>query len=451
MGKRKGQRLPGGDGECHDPKTKRGSREGLEAPGDDSLDGTGPARSGDTDGKAAGAGVEDQEETSGTGMRSGNGNEEASAPEPNQAGERDSSPRAQDGREPGIGGGGELPEASVPVAASLLESPHRLDLAIREPEEGPVAATERDGSADEPDGEGEAGRETPADAPGGSAVPAPCREEGERRSDAGEIQESVSVVDAEEKGSGTGSGTASEPVAGAEQQESESEERPQAAGAVENAAESWHGSFVEASGTCAAAVEPEGDVGAAGGNASRRQAVREGDAASPEAAVGANPVVPNPDSAGGREGEGLAGHSQLPARSGEDVGKSSPGLAMPDPASGAESQDEACKAGSSPEPQPEQPPGATEPCADAGRSPAEATPGAEENSSEPPRPRSEEPAQPPAATDATDVVCGLILELSNLNRLAMSARRGLEALRRPKSRRSRWPATAHTGKRWKDT
>ncbi|XP_027766476.1 uncharacterized protein C19orf57 homolog [Empidonax traillii] len=43
--------------------------------------------------------------------------------------------------------------------------------------------------------------------------------------------------------------------------------------------------------------------------------------------------------------------------------------------------------------------------------------------------------------DATDIIRGLIRELSDLNRLAMGARRGLELLRRPRprqGRRSRW-------------
>ncbi|XP_041269279.1 break repair meiotic recombinase recruitment factor 1 isoform X2 [Onychostruthus taczanowskii] len=50
--------------------------------------------------------------------------------------------------------------------------------------------------------------------------------------------------------------------------------------------------------------------------------------------------------------------------------------------------------------------------------------------------------------DASDVIRGLIRELSDLNRLAMGARRGLELLRRPKARRGRRAAPA--GSRWKE-
>ncbi|XP_069653510.1 break repair meiotic recombinase recruitment factor 1 [Haliaeetus albicilla] len=88
----------------------------------------------------------------------------------------------------------------------------------------------------------------------------------------------------------------------------------------------------------------------------------------------------------------------------------------------------------------------------------EMPPLAKGNGLDQPRPRGEEPEglRPPAhSEDATDIICGLILELSNLNRLAMSAYRGLEALRRPKPRRSRRPGPVpvppHTGKRWKET
>ncbi|XP_029862252.1 break repair meiotic recombinase recruitment factor 1 [Aquila chrysaetos chrysaetos] len=88
----------------------------------------------------------------------------------------------------------------------------------------------------------------------------------------------------------------------------------------------------------------------------------------------------------------------------------------------------------------------------------EMPPLAEGNSPDQPWPRGEEPEglRPPAhSEDATDVICGLILELSNLNRLAMSAHRGLEALRRPKPRQSRRPGPVpvppHTGRRWKET
>ncbi|XP_055555894.1 translation initiation factor IF-2-like [Falco biarmicus] len=94
-----------------------------------------------------------------------------------------------------------------------------------------------------------------------------------------------------------------------------------------------------------------------------------------------------------------------------------------------------------------------EPCAAACRSCAEEPPVLSAGSG--PHqlwPRGEEPEGlcPPAPRrDATDVVCGLILELSNLNRLVMSAHRGLAALRRPKPRRSRQPARAE--RRWKET
>ncbi|XP_066063796.1 break repair meiotic recombinase recruitment factor 1 [Chamaea fasciata] len=50
--------------------------------------------------------------------------------------------------------------------------------------------------------------------------------------------------------------------------------------------------------------------------------------------------------------------------------------------------------------------------------------------------------------DASDVICGLIRELSDLNRLAMGARRGLELLRRPKPRRGQRPVPS--GSRWKE-
>ncbi|XP_068854141.1 break repair meiotic recombinase recruitment factor 1 isoform X3 [Aphelocoma coerulescens] len=50
--------------------------------------------------------------------------------------------------------------------------------------------------------------------------------------------------------------------------------------------------------------------------------------------------------------------------------------------------------------------------------------------------------------DATDVIRGLIRELSDLNRLAMGACRGLELLRRQKPRRGRRPVPS--GSRWKE-
>ncbi|XP_058717701.1 break repair meiotic recombinase recruitment factor 1 [Poecile atricapillus] len=59
-----------------------------------------------------------------------------------------------------------------------------------------------------------------------------------------------------------------------------------------------------------------------------------------------------------------------------------------------------------------------------------------------PRERAPEPA------DASDVIRGLIRELSDLNRLAMGAHRGLELLRRPKPRRGRRPVPG--GSRWKE-
>ncbi|XP_053907731.1 break repair meiotic recombinase recruitment factor 1 [Cuculus canorus] len=489
MGKRKSERMAGGDGERHNPKMKRSTWEDSEVSGDDGLDGPIPARSGDDDGKPAAAEVEDRKEMMGgsAGTRSGNGD---GAPEQNQAGEHGSSPWAQEGREPGAGGGGKSPEAPVVVAASLPASPHRLGLATHEPEEEPVAATERDGSTEEPDAnnqtpcrmdvgdgsaEGAAGREIPVDAP--AVVLEPCQEDGEHRGDPGEIRESASVVDAEKKEPSA----ASEPSAGAEQQESGSGERRQATGvngAVENAAESRHSpgssGFVEDLGMCAPAADLEGGVGAAGGNASLQEMARDGDTGweeagdipSPASCAVPDPAVPNPaglsptvpDPAGEGEGQGLT--AKPPDHSGEEIAEGSPTLAMMDPADMAqpsatgaapaasvESQDEARCAGSSPELRPEQP--LAEPRA--GQSPAEVAPQpcAEENGSEPPRPRSEVPAllYPP---DATDVVCGLILELSNLNRLAMSAHRGLEALRRPKVRRSRRSGPAHAGRRWKE-
>ncbi|XP_068778802.1 break repair meiotic recombinase recruitment factor 1 [Struthio camelus] len=69
---------------------------------------------------------------------------------------------------------------------------------------------------------------------------------------------------------------------------------------------------------------------------------------------------------------------------------------------------------------------------------------------------------PSQKEDATDVVCGLIAELSNLNRLIMSAHRDLESLKRLKYRKSRRsgkfpphpprgaPTGLNTGKKWKD-
>ncbi|XP_058275160.1 guanine nucleotide-binding protein G(s) subunit alpha isoforms XLas-like isoform X2 [Hirundo rustica] len=64
----------------------------------------------------------------------------------------------------------------------------------------------------------------------------------------------------------------------------------------------------------------------------------------------------------------------------------------------------------------------------------------------PVQPRESARATEPA--DASDVICGLIRELSDLNRLAMGARRGLELLRRPKPRRGRRPVPS--GSRWKE-
>ncbi|OPJ77659.1 hypothetical protein AV530_012293 [Patagioenas fasciata monilis] len=69
-----------------------------------------------------------------------------------------------------------------------------------------------------------------------------------------------------------------------------------------------------------------------------------------------------------------------------------------------------------------------------------------------PAPPGQSPSQePPHREDATAVICGLILELSNLNRLAMSTHRGLEMLRRPKPRQSRRPVPACARRRWKET
>ncbi|XP_056366473.1 uncharacterized protein LOC130263043 [Oenanthe melanoleuca] len=69
--------------------------------------------------------------------------------------------------------------------------------------------------------------------------------------------------------------------------------------------------------------------------------------------------------------------------------------------------------------------------------------------------RGSSPAQPRESSaraaepaDASDIIHGLIRELSDLNRLAMGARRGLELLRRPKPRRGRRPAPGGTP--WKE-
>ncbi|XP_019360110.1 PREDICTED: uncharacterized protein C19orf57 homolog isoform X2 [Gavialis gangeticus] len=70
---------------------------------------------------------------------------------------------------------------------------------------------------------------------------------------------------------------------------------------------------------------------------------------------------------------------------------------------------------------------------------------------------------PTKEEDATDVVCGLIIELSNLNRLIMSTHRDLESLKRLKYRKSRQSGkflshalkgaanTLYPGKKWKET
>ncbi|XP_005062436.2 PREDICTED: uncharacterized protein LOC101817381 [Ficedula albicollis] len=59
-----------------------------------------------------------------------------------------------------------------------------------------------------------------------------------------------------------------------------------------------------------------------------------------------------------------------------------------------------------------------------------------------------ESARAAEPADASDIVHGLIRELSDLNRLAMGARRGLELLRRPKPRRGRRPVPS--GTHWKE-
>ncbi|XP_023801227.1 uncharacterized protein C19orf57-like [Cyanistes caeruleus] len=93
--------------------------------------------------------------------------------------------------------------------------------------------------------------------------------------------------------------------------------------------------------------------------------------------------------------------------------------------------------GTSPELPAEEPfPGAT------GQQPWDTT-GSTGNS--PVQPRESRAAEP---ADASDVIRGLIRELSNLNRLAMGAHRGLELLRRPKPRRGRRPVPS--GSRWKE-
>ncbi|XP_042636034.1 break repair meiotic recombinase recruitment factor 1 [Catharus ustulatus] len=59
-----------------------------------------------------------------------------------------------------------------------------------------------------------------------------------------------------------------------------------------------------------------------------------------------------------------------------------------------------------------------------------------------------ESARAAEPADASDIIRGLIRELSDLNRLAMGARRGLELLRRPKPRRGRRAVPG--GSHWKE-
>ncbi|XP_075382073.1 break repair meiotic recombinase recruitment factor 1 [Mycteria americana] len=322
MGKRKNEQPPGGDGKCHVPKTKQSFQEDSEVTGDNSLDVTGPAQTGDADGtpKPAAGGVEDRGETTrgspGSAAtntpRSENGDREAAAPEQSQAGERVPGLLSQEEKDTGIGGGGKSPEAAAPGAASQPESPQRANSAVHETaEDQPVATVEQNGSAgEEPDaktpthhgtgnigdhpehgsavpvrGEGAAGREIalPADTPGrstGSSVPAevpdPHREggvngsePGERRGDADQSQEPPrpSVVNAEENESGT----VSERAAGGEHRENASGERPRATGtndAVKNVAESWCSPAsgivsAEVSGVCAPSADPKAEEGTA--------------------------------------------------------------------------------------------------------------------------------------------------------------------------------------------
>ncbi|XP_025059604.1 uncharacterized protein C19orf57 homolog isoform X2 [Alligator sinensis] len=80
-----------------------------------------------------------------------------------------------------------------------------------------------------------------------------------------------------------------------------------------------------------------------------------------------------------------------------------------------------------------------------------------------PRVEMEGICDPTKEEDATDVVCGLIIELSNLNRLIMSTHRDLESLKRLKYRKSRQSGkilshalkgatnTLYPGKKWKET
>ncbi|XP_054663749.1 break repair meiotic recombinase recruitment factor 1 [Grus americana] len=536
MGKRKNEQPPG-DGKRHIPKIKQSPWEDSEVMGDDGLNATGPAQTGDPDGKP---------KSQGQATHGSTGSTAADAPRRSDA----SILLFQERGDTGIGESGKLPEA-----ASKPDSPQQANSAAAEDQ--PVATTEWCGSAAEDlntktpthcgtgnvgserscvapaRGEGEAGRETvlPTDTAGtstGSSVPAEvpdphCEEgvnrsePGERRGDANQIQEPppASVVHTEENESGT----VSERVAGGEHRENVSEEQPQATGTndtVKNAAESWcspagGGVSAEVSGVCA----PSADLKVEGGTAELESAGTAGTISpvsgntSPRKSSALEPAVPavgNP--AGERESDGHAEarrgaehvvgapRKDTPpsARSGDlprgggtaesvpavTVTPAPPGTASPPAAGaalavGADLQDEPGSAGVPPSPQseprgvpegnsPELPPQQRLPavpghelCAAVGRSRAEeALPLTEGNGPAQPPPRDEEPEElRPSAhgEDATDVVCGLILELSNLNRLAMSAHRGLEALRRPKPRRSRRPGTVpvHAGRRWKET
>ncbi|GAB0201836.1 break repair meiotic recombinase recruitment factor 1 [Grus japonensis] len=366
MGKRKNEQPPAGDGKRHIPKIKQSPWEDSEVTGDDGLNATGPAQTGDPDGKP---------KSQGQATHGSTGSTAADAP-------RSTNGDGEERGDTGIGESGKSPEA-----ASKPDSPQQANSAAAEDQ--PVATTEWCGSAAEDlntktpthcgtgnvgserscvapaRGEGEAGRETvlPTDTAGtstGSSVPAEvpdphCEEgvnrsePGERRGDANQIQEPppASVVHTEENESGT----VSERVAGGEHRENVSEEQPQATGTndtVKNAAESWcspagGGVSAEVSGVCA----PSADLKVEGGTAEL------------ESAGTAGTISP-----------------RLPAVPGHEL------------------------------------------CAAVGRSRAEeALPLTGGNGLAQPPPRDEEPEElRPSAhgEDATDVVCGLILELSNL-------------------------------------
>ncbi|XP_059689020.1 break repair meiotic recombinase recruitment factor 1 [Gavia stellata] len=312
MGKRKNEQLPGGDSKRHVPKTKRNLQEDSEATGNDSLDMTGAAQTGDANRKLKPPAewVEDRGETTHgstsnpvtNAPRSANGDGEAAAPEQSRAGERIPSPLPQEGRDTGTSGGGKSLEAAVPGAPSQPQSPQRANSMADETEEDqPVVTAEQHRSAgeeldaetsthrgtgsigDSPEHgsaapvreEGVAGREIPlpVDTPGQSSgnsmpaeVPEPRREEGVNRSELGECRGDTdqsqepprpSVVNGEENESSA----ISERAAGGEHWENMSGEQPRATGTndmVKNAAESWcslASGSVSISGVCALSAD----------------------------------------------------------------------------------------------------------------------------------------------------------------------------------------------------